>query len=169
MQRTTRRAAALAAALLAVGAASTTPALAAGQTSDRASAVRFAADSGDRCRYGYTAGTLDWRPITAPPTPAEVLLTGYLADRPFREDPGVGCVDDQRFTYATYSAYSRGILVDEAVRRVDNNQVAIEVPLRADVTRGPIDTVVIEVCRVSLTSSLPRPDYCGPAQRYLRP
>jgi hypothetical protein len=166
MPRSIRRAATVvAAALLAAGAAPSDPGFAAEATT-RASVVRFAADSGDGCPYGQTEGLLDWRPITAPPGQADVLLTGYLIDRPFRDDPSRICLDDLRFSYATYSAYSKDVLVDEVVHRVDNTQIAIEVALRADLARGPIDSVVVQVCRASLLSDSPRPDYCGPAQRY---
>ncbi|MFC6023037.1 hypothetical protein ACFP2T_43665 [Plantactinospora solaniradicis] len=181
MQRPLHRASTvLAAALLAAGTAAPGSASAApgsasagehGSTAGSTTAVQsFAADSGDNCRYGYTEGRLEWRPVTAPPSQGVVAVGGTLTDRPVPFDPGVPCRDDGRYSYATFSAFSRDVLVDEQAYRVDNDVTKFEFRLQADLVRGGIDRVVIQVCRTTLDNSpipTPGPTYCGQAQTYL--
>jgi hypothetical protein len=167
----------LAAALFAAGTVALSPA-SAGAVTDAGSptaggttAVQsFAADSGDNCRYGSTEGRLEWRPVTAPPSQGVVAVGGTLTDRPIPFDPGVPCRDDGRYSYATFSAFYRDVLVDEQAYRVDNDVTKFEFRLQAGLVRGGIDRVVVQVCRTVLNTSpvpTPGPTYCGPAQTYL--
>jgi hypothetical protein len=166
----------LAAALLAAGTVTSSPAAASttddgSPTSGGTAAVQsFAADAGDDCKYGYTEGRLEWRPITAPPNRGMVALAGTLTDRPIPVDPGVPCRDDGRYSYATYSAFSRDVLVDEQAYRVNNDVTKFEFVLDTGLTPVGIDRVVIRVCRTTLNTSpipAPGPTYCGQPQTYL--
>ncbi|MBE1488688.1 hypothetical protein [Plantactinospora soyae] len=176
MPRTIHRASTvLAAALLAAGTVTSSPAFAAADTGNPAAggtaAVQsFAADSGDNCKYGYTEGRLEFRPVTAPPSQGVVVVGGTLTDRPVPFDPGVPCRDDSRYSSATFSAYSRDVLVAEQAYRVDNDVTKFEFRLQAGLVPGAIDRVVVQVCRTTLGNNpipTPGPTYCGTAQTYL--
>lgn len=124
----------------------------------------FAADSGDSCRHGFTAGTLTWDPgIAAPGGQPTVSVDGYLAD-----DIGP-CPPDIYYSTATFTAYSGTAVVDTEVRKADNERVAISFTF-VDRSASPlprlIDRVVIQVCR---HTTLSPPDYCGKAQEYKHP
>lgn len=154
---------------LAVGAAA--PAVAAPErttasvTAQPAVSQEFKADSGDRCVYGYTTGTLTWR--TPRPTLYSVVdVKGVVVDRPNRTDPGVGCRDDGAYTVAGFVAYAGRTVVDHALVRVDNDTVDVSVTLgeRSAVT-PVIDQVVVQICRYSVTPI--GTSYCGSPKTYL--
>lgn len=129
-----------------------------------APAQEFKADSGDRCGYGYTTGTLTWR-APRPTIYSVVDVKGIVVDRPSRTDPGPGCADDGRYTMAGFIAYVGRTVVDSALVRVDNGSADIAVTLGENGTVMPIiDQVVVQVCRYSGTPVGIR--YCGPPQTY---
>lgn len=119
---------------------------------------RFSVPSGDNCTYGYTEGQIEWSSLA----PAySVTLTGVIADRPIPTDPILVCRDDGRYTIAKYLAYAGDRLVDETARRVDNGMARFQFTLGGSTAVPAIDRVTIQVCRVSLITPSPSPDYCG--------
>lgn len=133
-------------------------------------AQRFAADSGDNCRYGATEGQLEWAAIHPPELPS-VAVSGALIDRPVPVETDTRCPDDFFFTSATFSAYTGNVLVDSEVRRVNNGVVSFNLRLMPELSPGPpisrIERVTIQVCRESLVWVGPIPPrYCGRTQTY---
>ncbi|GAA1765726.1 hypothetical protein [Luedemannella helvata] len=125
----------------------------------------FRADSGDRCAYGAAKGTFDWNPLTVSILPA-VHATGSVIDRPAPNDV-TACRDDLMYTVVTFSAYTRGVLVDTEAARADNGVADLRLALMA---RGSvIDTVVVQVCRHSTVPTFAPVDYCGRPAAYVRP
>jgi hypothetical protein len=122
---------------------------------------RFAADSGDNCRYGSTEGILVWEaPV--------VGVAGTVSDRPLPADPGPFCPDDGFHTIAHFQAFTGNLLVDSESPRVNNDRLEIRFvlePTLAPVTR--IDRVVVTVCREPLNR--PGIGYCGKPQTYPPP
>jgi hypothetical protein len=126
----------------------------------------FAADSGDSCRYGSTEGSLTWR-VVSPPTHAIVVaVAGRLADRPLPADPGAACLDDRRFSVATFVLYSGSVVVDRQASRADNGVVSFQFVLGTTSTVARVDRLVIQVCRYSSIGSTVPPSYCGRAVEY---
>jgi hypothetical protein len=152
------------AALLAAVVAGALAAPAAALADHPARAQQFRADSGDRCRYGFTEGILAWRAVHPPELPA-VDISGMVADQPVRPQPGI-CPDDSRYTIAYFTAYAYDlVIVDQEARRVNNG--VLDFRLTLGVENSPvqrIDRVGVQVCRVSLTGSVPT--YCGRPQIY---
>ncbi|MFY1669970.1 hypothetical protein ACN27G_08415 [Plantactinospora sp. WMMB334] len=126
---------------------------------------RFAADSGDSCRYGVSEGTLDWFPVTAPPGLGSVSVTGTVADRPYERDPGPVCDDDGLYSHVTFYAYGNGRLIARAVEKVDNDILKFTFRLAPSTPSIGVDTLVVQVCRDSLTGARPT-GYCGVPQVY---
>lgn len=158
----------LASTALAVGAA--VPAAAAPEQTTASVPVQpvpsqeFKADSGDRCVYGYTRGTLTWR-APRPTIYSVVDVKGVVVDRPNRSDPGVGCRDDGAYTIAGFAAYAGRTVVDYALVRVDNGTADVAVTLGEQSAATPIiDRVVVQVCRYSATPV--GISYCGSPQTY---
>lgn len=129
-----------------------------------AASQRFAADSGDECRYGYTEGELVW--ITAPPS-SQVWITGIVADRPLPADPGGFCRDDLRYSSASFTAYAGEVQVARVEQRVNNGTQQLDLVLDAGTAPRPVDLVIVQVCRVSLLAPNPQPEYCGLPQKYV--
>ena len=125
----------------------------------------FRVDSGDRCAYGAAKGTFDWNPITIAILPA-VSVTGAVADRPLPNDV-TACRDDLLYTVVTFSAYTRGVLVDTESARADNGVADFRLALTA--RASVIDTVVVQVCRHSTVPTFAPVDYCGRPAAYVRP
>lgn len=124
---------------------------------------RFRADSGDRCQYGYTEGSLAFRAVHPPELPA-VDISGVVADRPMTTEPSV-CPDDYRWTVAYFTAYALDLIVDRQARRVDNGTLDFRLTLGvANSTVARIDRVTVEVCRISFAGS--EPTYCGRPQTF---
>jgi hypothetical protein len=119
---------------------------------------KFAADSGDTCRYGYTEGRLSWRAVH-PPEPVAVDVAGKLVDRPTALDPVV-CPDDRMYSIANFTASASGVVVDRHSERADNNVVQFVFVLGNSSTIARIDTVTVQVCRLGVLT----PGYCGRAQ-----
>ena len=119
---------------------------------------RFAADSGDRCRYGFTEGVLSWRAVH-PPEPVAVDVTGRLTDRPTATDP-VACADDRFYSIANFTALASNVVVDRRSVRVDNGVIPFNFVLGNNSAIARIDTVTIQVCRLGIFG----PGYCGKAQ-----
>lgn len=120
----------------------------------------FHANSGDNCRYGQTDGDLAWWSTSL----TGVDVTGVVVDRPAVTDPGPACPDDRRYTVATFAGYANGVLVDSDRRQVDNGRLEFRFVLGNSTSTARINRVVVQVCRASLTSTVPA--YCGPAQSY---
>jgi hypothetical protein len=139
---------------VAIGLAAPGPALA-------ATTQQFHAVSGDTCRYGQTDGTLSWWSAT---TPGAVDVVGTVIDRPTPTDPSV-CTDDRRLSFALFTAYAGGLLVDTERQGVDNGRLDFRFVLGATSSTARVDKVVVQVCRES-TISPTQPVYCGPAQTY---
>lgn len=147
------------------GPAAASPAAADRVATAPAAAQDFKADSGDRCRYGHTTGSLAWR-APRPSVHSVVDVKGIVVDRPTPTDPGVGCADDGAFTAAGFVAYAGRMVVDSAVVRVDNSSAEIVLTLGVNGTATPIiDRVVVQVCRYSTTPI--GISYCGSPQTYL--
>jgi len=119
---------------------------------------RFAADSGDNCRYGFTEGVLSWRAVHAP-EPVAVDVNGKLVDRPTTPDP-IACRDDRFYSIANFTASASGVVVDRHSERVDNGVVSFVFVLGNSSTIPRIDTVTVQVCRLGIFG----PGYCGKAQ-----
>jgi hypothetical protein len=122
----------------------------------------FAADSGDIC--GETSGKLAWHvgPIIGQNSIVEV--SGTLADRPVPTDPSLRCNDD-RISYAKFTAFSGKTMVDGDADKADNERVSFSFELSAPLGT-PIDRVVIQVCRLSTAGT---GDYCGKPVEYKTP
>lgn len=128
----------------------------------------FAADSGDACRYGTTAGTLDWSYGTVSPLPvAAVDVKGQVSDRPLPTEAGTVCRDDGYDSTASFTAYAGSVVVDRQTRTANNGTVAFEFTLGGSWTASRVDRVVVQVCRSPIVT-LP-PSYCGRAVTYLAP
>ena len=153
------RSATVAAALLVSVALTAAPAHAAPSTD-------FYADSGDRCLYGIAKVTIDWNPPTASIVPG-VFATGSVVDRPTPTDSRV-CVDDLLYTVVTFSAYTRGVLVDTDAAKADNGVEPVRL-LLTGARLGTIDTVVVQICRHSTVPTFAPVDYCGKRVAYTRP
>ncbi|MGI5186410.1 hypothetical protein ACQEVZ_60270 [Dactylosporangium sp. CA-152071] len=128
----------------------------------------FAADSGDSCRYGSTAGTLGWQYGTTSPLPvAGVAVTGKLADRPTPSDPAATCRDDGYSSTAVFVAYAGSVEVARQSRTANNATVSFAFTLGGNASTIGISRVVIQVCRNPVIT-LP-PSYCGKPVTYLAP
>jgi hypothetical protein len=124
---------------------------------------KFYADSGDRCHYGATEGTLTWHTI-GPTVFTRVYLQGTLMDRPASTEPGV-CADDRMYSSASYIAYADRSIVDTARLKVDNGAVPVRDVLGDQATGSSvIDRVVVQVCRFP-TAPIGI-SYCGSPQTY---
>jgi hypothetical protein len=126
---------------------------------------RFAADSGDACRYGVTKGSLFWSlgPWVAPST---VGVDAVLVDRPMAGEPAT-CRDDRRFSVVTLTAFAGNVAVAERRVRADNQVVDYEFRLVNDTSLAPIDRVAVVVCRHPIETGVP--GYCGTRQEFRRP
>ncbi len=129
---------------------------------DVSAAQAFAADSGDSCRYGSTAGNLTWRMLSG--SAIAVGVNGRLADRPLPVDPVAPCADDRRYSIATFVAYHGNLAVDRQASRVDNNTVAFQFVLGTNSTVSRIDRLVVQVCRYPSSST--GVSYCGRPAEY---
>ena len=123
----------------------------------------YAADSGDGC--GTVSGNLGWHVAPLPNTTSLVDVTGTLVDHPRINESLTLCFDG-RYSVVTFTAYHEKTVVDTDAAKVDNGQQAIDTSLTSDST-APIDLVVVQVCRVSNTGTVP--DYCGTAVHYKAP
>jgi hypothetical protein len=168
LTRLIRRATATAALALAAAGAWTAPAAAtaAEPLPDTIVEQPFAADSGDRCQYGYTRGTLGWHlgPLVRPRT---VDVKASIVDRPLPAQPVTICGDDGRFTVVTMTAYARDVAVDTELVRADNGIREITFPLVNETSVAPIDRIVVQVCRHPRVSG--PAVYCGARQEYRAP
>jgi hypothetical protein len=134
---------------------------------DSAAEESFYADSGDACRYGQVKGTLGWRlpPLGGPPTAVDVL--GVLLDKPTAPITTPECPDDRRYSTVSVSAYAGRVQVDTELVRADNSVRRFAFQLTNEVSRAPIELVVVQVCRQSLPNG---PfDYCGARQVFDAP
>jgi hypothetical protein len=133
--------------------------------SDSFAPQRFAADSGDSCRYGYTEGYLSWRWARAAPQALAyaVDVSGTLVDQPAASNDIV-CRDDRYYSVATFVAYSGGTVVDRHAERVDNGVLRLSFTLGDNATRAGLATLVVQVCRSPLNGT--GYSYCGRAQTY---
>jgi len=122
---------------------------------------KFYADSGDRCVYGHTEGTLTWRTDTPSINPT-VYVEGALTDEPAGLPP-TACAVDRMYSVASYIGYAGRTVVDSTQVRADNAAVAVRDVL-GDRTFTPIDRVVVQVCRFS--TSPVGISYCGSPQTY---
>jgi hypothetical protein len=130
----------------------------------------FAADSGDSCPYGSTAGTLGWQyGISTSPLPVTaVAVTGKLTDRPTPADPSAACRSDGYSSTVTVVAYAGTVEVARQSRTADNATISFAFTLSGSRTTSiGINRVVVQVCRNPVVT-LP-PSYCGKAVTYLAP
>lgn len=163
--KTLRIASAVAAAIIGGLIASSTPAQA-----DAAVQQRFAAVSGDNCRYGHTEGILTWQYRGSPAVLTAVNVTGHLWDRPLDGDPSTVCRDDRFYSMVKFTAYAGNIVVDQGGSRVDNSVDRFQFTLGDNTSVARIDRVAVQVCRAALyTTPTPPPGYCGPAVQYRVP
>jgi hypothetical protein len=109
----------------------------------------FAADSGDSCPYGVTAGTLRWSfgPVTSPLPPSGVTVIGRLTDHPTPTDPSAACRNDGYSSTVTFTAYSTSGEVARASRTADNATVSFSFAIGSATTAGHISRIVVQVCR----------------------
>jgi hypothetical protein len=119
---------------------------------------RFAADSGDRCLYGFTNGHLNWS-STVP----VVAVSGTIVDNPV--DRLFPCIDDGRISVAHFIAYAV-VAVDRGTARADNSAQNFAFRLGAATSARRLTHVTVQVCRYSTNTD---PDYCGPLQTYRNP
>ncbi len=117
--------------------------------------------------YGYTRGALNWRPVTLPGVVNGVGVQGVVVDHPTPVESSRLCPDDGWYTYATYSAYTGRVLVDEQAARTDNAEVAVSLVLQSRSATALIDRVVIQVCRASLNGPINNAT-CGRPQEFGR-
>jgi hypothetical protein len=119
----------------------------------------FAADSGESCPLGDTAGVFGWD-LFPPGLFSIVDVKGRLIDRPAKGE--TDCGSDVRYSVATFTAYVDKTVVDTQEAQIDDGVLDIGFQLTS---RGrAINLVVVQVCRISL---LPGPfDYCGKAQEF---
>lgn len=150
------------AAALVMGAVATPSAASA---SDAILPQKFAADSGDRCRFGYTEGILSWQWSRVGPQAlaTAVNLSGVLVDEP-SASPSFVCRDDRYYTVATYVAYSGSTVVDRRAARVDNSAVRIDITLGGTTSAAGIARLVVQVCRSPLLGT--GISYCGEPRSY---
>ena len=121
---------------------------------------RFAADSGDRCGYGYTVGHMTWS-SSAP----VVGVSGSVVDNP--ADRTFPCRDDGRISVAQFVAFGlNGTAVDRQAARADNGQQDFAFRLGSNTSAARIAAVTVQVCRYSTNSV---PDYCGETRTYRNP
>lgn len=120
---------------------------------------RFAANSGDRCVYGFTNGHLNWS-STFP----VVAVSGTIVDNPV--DRLFPCADDGRISVAQFIAYSGTLTVDRGAARADNSAQSFAFRLGAATAPSRLTHVTVQVCRYSTNTV---PDYCGPLQTYRNP
>lgn len=140
----------------------------AASAADSIAVQRFAADSGDRCRYGATDGTLSWRWTSiGPAEPAAVAygvdVAGTVVDRP-APSTEIVCRDDQFYSVALFVLYSRNTIIDWQAVRADNAAQRFAFTLGLNATRTGVDALVVQVCRYQLSG--PGISYCGQAQTY---
>jgi hypothetical protein len=155
-----------AATVLAAATALTALAAPATAAADPTAPQKFYANSGDRCVYGHTEGTLTWQG-TRPPVYPTVLVEGTVTDEPSRNAP-TACNDDRMFTVASFVAYTGRTIVDFAQVRADNATTGIRDVLgESNTSATTIDRVVVQVCRFS-TSPIGI-SYCGSPQTYPLP
>jgi hypothetical protein len=110
---------------------------------------------------GSATGWLGWRSDN----PNVVDVTATIVDRPLPDEPDRRCLDDGRYTKVNFTGYANGgpsAATDSTM--VDDGQMAASLRL---VATAPIDTVVVQVCRIATVSG--QRDYCGSPQRYIAP
>ncbi|WP_027345194.1 hypothetical protein [Hamadaea tsunoensis] len=128
----------------------------------------FAANSGDACRYGTTAGTLNWHFGATSPLPGlGVDVKGTLTDHPQPIDPVTTCRDDGYYSTVTFVAYAGSVEVDRQSRSANNTTTSFTFALGGSATTSTVNRVVVQVCRSPLVT-LP-PSYCGAAVVYNPP
>ncbi|MET7425791.1 hypothetical protein [Dactylosporangium sp. NPDC005555] len=160
-----RRARLAAVAVAAATATSLFPAAADAATIDRP----FAANSGDSCPYGVTAGTLGWSfgPGTSPLPPNGVTVTGRLTDHPTPVDPSTACRNDGYSSTVTFTAYTTTGEVARTSRTADNANVSFSFTIGGPTSTVHVGRIVVQVCRNPVVTT--PPSYCGPAVTYLPP
>lgn len=161
-----RRTAAVVVALAAVlaGASTATAAPVATESGDPTVAQPFAAESGDRCRYGQVEGLLAWR-FSRPPVYPQVDVRGALVDHPTPSPIGeLRCPDDGFYSYVRFTAYAGRTVLDEQAVRVDNDVLRFGLTLGQPTSVTHVDRVTVQVCRVAIR--VPVRDYCGPVRDY---
>ncbi|WP_062204820.1 hypothetical protein [Streptomyces sp. NBRC 109706] len=128
----------------------------------RATDTPFHVTSGDRCEYGSSEGTLTWDGTR----PNGVWITGSVRD----SGPDGLCADDGLLTRVTFTGLSRGQEVDRAEQTVDNDTENFRFLLGDDVVigPGPLDEVVVRICRVTASAPDPGLGYCGEPRTYPR-
>ncbi|MFI6291060.1 hypothetical protein ACIBEJ_05705 [Nonomuraea sp. NPDC050790] len=147
----------LLATLAAAALLTTQPALAAAP----AATVPFAADSGDPCERGSTAGTLEW--VTGPVIRPTVKVSGTLSD-----DPDFSaCAPDAMHSRAAFTAYHGTDRVAGGQVKADDATVPVELALSDATGVRTIDRVVVQVCRFS--NSPVGISYCGSPKEYKAP
>lgn len=125
-------------------------------------AIRFAADSGDSCRYGSTEGYLSWRGYHTA-LPSGVDVSGKLVDRPATAT-STGCRDDGYYSVANFDAYYGRTIVDKRSVRANNGVAEFGFALGVN---SRVTSLVIQVCRNPLFGT--GPSYCGAAKTYTAP
>jgi hypothetical protein len=146
------------------GATAATAAPAVTEPTDPTVAQPFAAESGDRCRYGTVEGALAWR-FSRPPVYPQVDVRGVLVDNP-APSPIIdrNCTDDGFYSYVRFTAYTGRTVLDEQVVRVDNAALRFGLTLGQPTSVTHVDRVTVGVCRVALR--FPERFYCGPVNDY---
>ncbi|MQY13748.1 hypothetical protein SRB5_39000 [Streptomyces sp. RB5] len=125
----------------------------------------FAADSGDACLYGTTEGTLDWNYASDSAIVVDTVdVKGRLSDKPTLVADPTNCRSDGFNSTATFTAYSGTRAVDSNSATADNGTVAFSFTLGKAWSAGPVDRVVVQVCRHPIFT-LP-PSYCGKEVTY---
>jgi len=161
-------AAGMAAAASAPAGAAPVEALAAGALTSADTIVRqsFAADSGDRCRYGQTRGVLGWHLPTLGGGAVSVAVAGQVLDQPV-VDVSTVCGDDGRFSVATVTGFVGSKAVHTASVRADNGAQRFNFRIAVPDRGARIDRVEARVCRFLPTSG--SAVYCGATQTYKTP
>ena len=124
---------------------------------------QFSADSGDRCPYGVTQGTLGRRSTGASATALAVDVKGTVVDQPTPAQPR-NCPADGLYSSAQFTAYYGSTIVARQSVTVDNAERTFSFTLGGVGTIGRIDRLVVQVCRYP--NSPVGVSYCGAAKTY---
>jgi hypothetical protein len=123
----------------------------------------FAADSGDRCRYGQTRGALGWHLPTPGGGAVVVDVAGQVLDQPVVDVP-TACGDDGRFSAATVTGFVGSRAVRTASVRADNGTQRFTFRIAVPDRSARLDRVEVRVCRFLQTAG--SAVHCGAKQTY---
>ncbi|UED86458.1 hypothetical protein [Streptomyces profundus] len=145
-----------------LAATATSAAFTAAAAEVRATDTPFHVTSGDRCDHGSSEGVLTWDGVL----PAGVWVTGSVRDG----GPDSICADDGLLTRVTFTGLSRGQEIDRSEHTVDNGTEEFRFLLGDEpvIGPGPLDEVVVRICRFPARAPDPGLGYCGEPRSYPR-